>query len=148
MAIDDAAIFALAEYSTEMPLDKIEDLKTKVADGGNPRDAKLEIAFSAVEMLFGAVKAEKSKQRFLSVFSKHEKPSEMPVKKLEIRNWKLADLLIEVGMASSKGEARRLIEQGAVKINDAKKTDSNEVIEIKGEILLQVGKRNFLKIYV
>src|SRR3989338_2583953 len=148
MAIDDAAIFALAEYSTEMPLDKIEDLKTKVAGGGNPRDAKLEIAFSAVEMLFGAVKAEKSKQRFLSIFSKHEKPSEMPVKKLEIRNWKLADLLIEVGMASSKGEARRLIEQGAVKINDAKKTDSNEVIEIKGEILLQVGKRNFLKIYV
>ena len=47
-------------------------------------------------------------------------------------------------MAASKSEARRLIEQGAVRINDERKTDANEIIKIEGKILLQVGKRHYL----
>ena len=58
----------------------------------------------------------------------------------------LVDLLMETGMTTSKGEARRLIEQGGVKINDQKKTDPNEVIQISGEVILQAGKRNFLRL--
>jgi tyrosyl-tRNA synthetase len=61
--------------------------------------------------------------------------------------YKLAELLTETGLAASKGEARRLIEQGGVKINGDKATAANGDIEIGEEsILFQVGKRRFLKI--
>ena len=58
----------------------------------------------------------------------------------------LADLLVKVNLALSKSEARRLIEQGAVRVNDERKTDPKELVKIEGELLLQVGKRHFLRI--
>lgn len=110
----------------------------------DPREAKLELAKIIVGMYHGEKAGEKAKQGFLSVFSRGEKPAEIPSIKLQASSIKLIDLLIETKMSPSKSEARRLIEQGAVRINDEKKTDPNEVIKIEGEVLLQVGPRKFL----
>jgi len=147
MAIADEAMFEIAELSTEMPKDKINSLKNSVLNNKmNPRDAKLEIAKAVVQTIYDKKTAGESKEEFLKLFAKHEKPEEIQTCKLAAANYKLVDLLVETKLASSKGEARRLIEQGGVKINDEKKTDPNGIIQISKEIILQVGKRHFLKV--
>ena len=153
MAIDDEVMFELAEHSTEMPLEDIATIQGQVAAGTNPRGAKIKIAEAAVELVYGKAAAKRAKKNFLGMFSKHEKPSDIPSYTLYAIRYTLIDLLMETKLAPSKSEARRLIEQGAVRVNDVKKTDPNEEIKIRsageadeGEILLQVGKRHFLKL--
>ncbi|MDP2696071.1 MAG: tyrosine--tRNA ligase [bacterium] len=146
MAIDDAGMFALAEFSTEMPMAEIAKLKEQVEGGMNPRDAKFKIAAAAVELLYGVEGAKQAQENFVKIFSEHDKPTDIPMKQLAGAPRQLVDLLVEVELAPSKSEARRLIEQGAVKIDDVKKTDPTENIKIDGEILLQVGKRHFLRL--
>jgi len=80
-------------------------------------------------------------------FVQKEIPDEIEEKAVAAGSYKLADLLAETGLAASKGEARRLIEQGGVKINGEKASAANADISIGPEaILLQVGKRKFLKV--
>lgn len=146
MAIDDAAMFAIAEHATEMPLEGVKKIEKQVASGGNPRDAKLKIAFAVVETLYGSAPAHKAEKKFLQIFSKHEKPSDTPLLRISLSNLALIDLLVEIKAASSKSEARRLIEQEAVHINDEKKINPAEMINLSKEILLQVGKRHFFRI--
>ena len=149
MAIDDAAMFALAEYSTEMPMVEVDELKKEVgADKMSPRDAKLRIAFAAVEMVYGKTEAEKAEEEFVRVVSNKEAPSEVESVKLKMKSLNIVDLLVLVKMASSKSEARRLIEQGGVKIDGEKQDDPNKIILLEKEILLQVGKRKFLRILI
>ncbi|MEK7192433.1 MAG: tyrosine--tRNA ligase [Patescibacteria group bacterium] len=138
MSIPDNLIDKYRELLTDLP---VESLAKE-----NPREAKLELAKTIVGIYHGEKFAEKAKEEFLRVFSEHRAPKEIPVQKLESKNWNLMDLLMAAKMAVSKGEARRLIEQGAVRINDEKKTDPNEIIKIEGEVLLQVGPRKFLKL--
>jgi len=147
MAIDDVAMFALAEYSTEMPMEEVEMLKKKVgADKMSPRDAKLKVAFAAVEMLYGKKEAEKAEEEFVRVISEKGIPKQIPSLTLNPKPLTLVELLVKAKLAASKSEARRLVEQGGVKIDNEKQDDPNKVISLKKEILLQVGKRKFLKI--
>lgn len=112
----------------------------------DPREAKLELGRILVSMYHGDKVGDSAKEEFIKVFSQHGKPTDIKTVKLEKKHWGLADLLVKTDLVSSKSEARRLIEQGAVRINDIKKTDLDEEIIIEGEILVQVGKRKFLKI--
>ena len=61
-------------------------------------------------------------------------------------NYKLADLLVQTNLAASKGEARRLIEQGGVRIDGERASNASSEINLQGELLFQVGKRRFLKV--
>ena len=147
MAIDDAAMFALAEYSTEMPMEEIDKLKSGMAaDKISPKDVKLKIAFAAVELIYGKSVGEKAQKEFVRVVSNKETPSKVESAKLKVKSLLLVDLLVEVEFAVSKSEARRLIEQGGVRIDGEKQSDPNKSISLDKEILLQVGKRKFLKI--
>ncbi|TSC82156.1 MAG: tyrosyl-tRNA synthetase [Parcubacteria group bacterium Gr01-1014_19] len=112
----------------------------------DPREAKLRLAELIVTQYHGEKAGIKAKEEFIRVVSEGGKPAEIPTKKLTAGNLQLTDLVVESGFAQSKSEARRLIEQGGVKINDQKKSDPNEIIKISGEVLLQVGKRNFLRL--
>ena len=112
----------------------------------DPREAKLRLAKLIVSQYHGEKEAEKAEQEFIRGVSEGGRPSEVKSLKLKVQSYMLVDLLMETGMTTSKGEARRLIEQGGVKINDQKKTDPNEVIQISGEVILQAGKRNFLRL--
>jgi len=127
----------------------LTDAERNIAD---PREAKLELAKIIVTMYHGEQAGKKAKEDFIKVFSKKQKPEHIPVKKLDKLNLssssgeKLYNLLVKTELALSKSEARRLIEQGAVRLNGEKKTNPNEIIEIKGGLLLQVGKRHFLRL--
>ena len=113
----------------------------------DPREAKLELGKIIVALYHAKKAAEKACEEFIRVVSEGGRPSEIPRHKAAETAYRLIDLLVEINLATSKSEARRLIEQGGVKINDIKKSDPNELIETRKEILVQVGKRNFIKVY-
>ncbi|MCP6720185.1 MAG: tyrosine--tRNA ligase [Patescibacteria group bacterium] len=146
MAINDKAIFTLAEFSTEMPINRISHLKKGVAERKiNPRDAKLEIAFYVVKLCCDEKTAERSKREFIHVFSKKELPKKIPSLKIKKKKNNIVDLIAKA-QSTSKSEARRLIEQGAVKINSETKKNSREILTLQGGEILKLGKRHFFKI--
>jgi tyrosyl-tRNA synthetase len=107
---------------------------------------KVQLAKLIIKDFHSASEAEKAEEEFNRRFVKKEIPEEIEEKFLVSGNYKLADLLVQTNLAASKGEARRLIEQGGVKIEGEKVSSVQAEIELKEEILLQVGKRKFLRV--
>lgn len=112
----------------------------------NPRDQKLILAHAIVEQYHGVHAARKAQENFVSQFSKKELPTDIPEKKVKAGTYSLAELLVQLKLAASKSEARRLIEQGGVKINQVKVTEKPLTIGKKNNLTVQVGKRKFVKI--
>ncbi|MEK7097310.1 MAG: S4 domain-containing protein, partial [Patescibacteria group bacterium] len=95
----------------------------------------------------GAKEALKAQEHFVKTVQKKEIPEEIQMIKIQETRYKLIDLLLEVKLSTSKSEARRLIEQGGVKVNNEVVQDANREIEITKEgVLLQRGKRQFVKV--
>ncbi len=140
MAIDDGMTVSLAELSTTMPMSEIEGLKGMV-----PRDAKLKVAHELVQMICGKDAADMAQAEFVRVFSEGKAPTEVESYKVGSGAIALIDLLVATGTASSKSDARRLIEQGGVSMNEEKKSDPSEMITVSGQTL-RVGKHRFIKI--
>lgn len=113
---------------------------------GNPREAKLRLGEIIVEMYHGKGAGAKAREAFLNVFSKKEKPDDIPRISLHASALPLVELLVASKLVPSKSEARRLITQGAIRVDEAKKTNPLESISLGGEKLLQVGPRRFLKV--
>lgn len=141
MSVPDELVLKYSELLTDLPVEKIS---TQLKQ--DPRSAKLELAGTIVAMYHGKNSAEKAEEEFVRVVSKKEAPGKIESIKLKAKSLSLLDLLVETKMAVSKSEARRLIEQGGVKLNNEKQDDSNKVIVLDREILLKVGKRKYLKI--
>jgi tyrosyl-tRNA synthetase len=144
MSIPDDLIMQYYKLCTDVKEEALKIIEGEVKD--NPRDTKAKLAKLIVEMYHSLDEAEKAAGEFDRVFKNKEKPTEMPVKILELRTEKLDNLLIACDLASSKSEARRLIEQGAVEIEGEKITEPDKMIEVKDEMIIQVGKRRFVKI--
>ncbi len=111
----------------------------------DPREAKLELGRIIVDMYHGAGVGERAREEFVRVFSKKEKPEEMQELLIANRELPIVDLLLAAGV-TSKSEARRLIEQGGVKINDEVKRDADEILDLKSGDILQIGKRKFFRL--
>ena len=141
MSVPDGLVLKYAELLTDLPVEK---MATQLKQ--DPRGAKLELARTIVAMYHGKKDAEKAEEEFVRVVSKKGIPKKTISYKLKAKSLSLVDLLVETKMAGSKSEARRLIEQGGVKLNDEKQDNPNIVIVLSKEILLQVGKRKFLKV--
>ena len=146
MSIPDSLIVSYFTLLTDLPPDELEQVKRQLEDGKiNPRDIKMHLAREIVKMYHSAEDASAAENNFKQVFQRHEVPTEIPTHKIASAN--LIDILLEVGFAESRGEARRLIEQGGVKVNEEVVKDIAAKIEIdEKEILLQKGKRNFVKL--
>lgn len=119
------------------------DEERKISD---PREAKLALGKIIVGMYHGKAAGEKAEKEFIRVFSKKEAPSDIPEKKISKKNINIVDLLVETGMASSRSEARRLIEQKGVKINNEIAASADKIVVLDKQVLLQVGPRKFLRI--
>jgi len=146
MSIPDELIVHYYELCTDITPGGLEVIKKELAAGKNPRDVKAELAHLIVEMYYSAEAANQAAQEFEKVFSRREKPSSMPVVKMEARDIRIDDLLMDCKLASSRSAARRLIQQGAVEVSGQKIMDPFKTIQIKDEMVVQVGKRNFVKI--
>ena len=79
-------------------------------------------------------------------FSKKEAPSDVPEQKIGKKNINIVDLLVETKMALSRSEARRLIEQKGVRVNNETVLNADKIIILEKSALLQVGPRKFLKV--
>lgn len=146
MSIPDALMLRYYELVTDITNEDLlkiqQDLNT---DKLHPRDAKMQLAFTLVRLYHGTSAAEQAQAEFIRVFQKHDLPEtimEVMVDKAPI--W-LPKLMVQLELASSNGEAKRSIQQGAVKI-DGQKVVSD--IELSPEVgmVIQVGKRKFVKI--
>ncbi len=142
MALGDDVIFNCFVMCTDVGLEEIEEMKKAK---NNPRDDKARLAKELVRMYYDAETAKKAEQEFEKIFKDKEKPTEIEEKKIEPTN-NLIDLLTQLEMVSSKSEARRMVQQGGVKINDVKVEDFEKEIEVKDGDVVQVGKRKFVKI--
>lgn len=146
MSIPDEIIINYFELATEMPMEEIEEIKKELASGTNPRDIKIKLAKEIVKLYHTDADANQAENEFLNMFQKGGKPDEIEeisIKKAEIN---IVDLIAETKMVSSKSDGRRMIQGGAVKVDDVKIESHENVIQIGNGILVQVGKRKFLKI--
>jgi len=149
MSWPDGLIIPGLELCTDVFMEEInqidEDIKN---DKLNPRDAKAKLAKEIISTYHSSKDAEKAEQEFNKVFKNKEKPEDMPVCKLKDEKYNIVDLLIQTKLSSSKNQARRLVEQGAVKIGDEKIEDGTKEIIIKNKMVIQAGKRKFVKIKI
>ncbi|HBB02985.1 MAG: tyrosyl-tRNA synthetase, tyrosyl-tRNA synthetase [Candidatus Peregrinibacteria bacterium GW2011_GWF2_38_29] len=146
MSISDNLIIKYFELTTNVPLKEIKKMEKAMAEGENPRNLKVKLAHELVSFYHSKELADQAEQEFANIFSKNALPDEIEEKKFPKGEYKLIDLLAMSELLSSKGEARRMIQGGGVKINDEKVSDENMTIKLDKEYLLQVGKRKFLKI--
>jgi tyrosyl-tRNA synthetase len=125
---------------------QLDEVKHKLAAGVNPRDLKRELARKLVEKYYDKNSAVEAENRFDQIHLKKDIPNDIPEYVLKSDKL-LVDVLAEANLTASKGEARRLIKQNAVKINKNTINDINYMLRPNtDEIVLKVGKRRFLKI--
>jgi len=148
MSVSDELMWRYYELLTDIPAEEIAALRAKCDSGEiNPRNAKVDLARLIITDFHSADIAAAAAEEFERRFVAKEVPDEIDETKVAAGGHLLAELLAEVGLAGSKGEARRLIDQGGVKINGEKAADAKAEITIGGEAtLIQVGKRRFLNV--
>ena len=113
---------------------------------GNPRDLKAKLAKRIVCLYWGEEKAQKSEEEFNKIFREKNLPSKIQVLKVSKDIYPVVDLLFESKLVSSKAEAKRVISQGGVKINGKTLKDWRGDIKINGKIIIQIGRRKFVKV--
>ena len=147
MSISDDLMWRWFELLSFRPINEINDLKKEVKSGMNPRDTKILLAEEIIERFHSKEDAENAKNNFLDRFQKGAKPKDIETFSISLDDdIAIGNLLKESGLVQSTSEAMRLVKQGAVKINDEKIDDPKLSIEKNQELLVQVGKRRFLKI--
>jgi len=147
MALPDEVIIPCFEHWTNINLNEIRILEDKLKKKEiNPMAVKARLAYEVTAFYCGKLEAKKAAQEFKQVFSKKELPSLIPIMSFPRRPILLPDLLVKTKLASSKSEARRLIAQKGVKINGKTVGNWQETVLPKGGMVIQVGKRRFVKI--
>ncbi|MCM3715005.1 tyrosine--tRNA ligase [Alkalihalobacillus oceani] len=148
MSIPDELMVKYYKLATDLSMEEIEELERGLEDGSvHPRDAKMRLGATFVEMYHGKAEADEAVDYFKTVFQKRALPSDIPEAQWTGDNpvW-IVDLLVELKLLSSKGEARRMIQNGGVKINEEKVTDVQLQLQVEDGQVIQVGKRKFVKI--
>ena len=147
MSISDDLMWRWFELLSFRPINEINELKKEVKSGMNPRDTKILLAEEIIERFHSKDDAENAKNTFLDRFQKGAKPKDIETFSISMDDdIAIGNLLKESGLVQSTSEAMRLVKQGAVKINDEKIDDPKLSIKKNQELLVQVGKRRFLKI--
>jgi tyrosyl-tRNA synthetase len=148
MSVSDDLMWRYYELLTDLSADEIQGLKSSCESGiENPRNAKIALAKLVVRDFHSPGAADAAEDEFNRRFVQKEVPDEIEEQSVPAGAHPLAQLLTDTGLAASKGEARRLIEQGGVRVNGEKATGANSEIDVSNDgVLLQVGKRRFLKI--
>ena len=144
MSVSDALMWKYYEILTDMSLAEIEALKEK----GEPMQAKMDLAGRIVADFHSKEAAEEAASHFDSVIRKKEMPDEIPEKAFPSGAYSLSALLLNSGLASSRTEAKRLIEQAAVSI-DGRRAEADDTLNLAApgaSFVLKVGKRKFVRI--
>lgn len=147
MSIPDKLILRYYELCLDYYDELLVNVKKRLKSGENPMDLKLELAEGIVRQYHSDRDAKRERVEFIRVFSKEEAPKD--IKEFFIKKDKeiwIVEVLDNAGLVKSRGEARRLIEQGALRIDGEKINDFSLNISIKNEVILRLGKKRFLKL--
>lgn len=145
MSIPDELIVRYYSLLTDLSNEEIENIKNSLQTT-NPRDLKMKLGHLIVEMYWGKTEADNAQYEFVNVVQNKGVPTDIPEITLT-ENKTVAEIVMENKLAESKGELKRLIAQGGVKIDNEKCNDINYTVILENlPIVLKVGKRKFLKI--
>jgi len=132
------------ELCTNVPMNEVQIMMKEIVGGINPRDIKLKLAGEVLKMFLNEDAAEKGLVHFKKVVQNKEIPDDIEEKAVKAN--RILDILVEVGAVTTTSDARRMIKQGAVKLN-GRVADSIEIeLDFSDKILLQKGKRFFVYI--
>ncbi|KAB7671797.1 tyrosine--tRNA ligase [Bacillus sp. B1-b2] len=148
MSIPDALMGKYFELVTDLETVEIVQIKKDLHAGSlHPRDAKMLLAKTIVRIYHGLEAAEKAEEQFITIFQKGSLPEDIPsVEWTGNTHVSLLALLVELNLLSSKSEARRMIQNSGVRVNGEKVDNVDHEVAILNELVLQVGKRKFLKV--
>jgi len=147
MSIPDDLIIKYFRCLTDLEEFEIKEIKKAIMMGENPKDFKLHLATEIVTRFHDKEEAGKARERFNLQFAKKEIPFDIPEKSFELGVCEnLPQMLVDLKLVGSKSEAKRLVGEGAVKVDSAKIEDPNAPICVHKGMVIQVGKRRFLRI--
>jgi len=146
MSISDDMIVKYFKLAADADDDKVESVEKILADGKtNPRDVKRELGRAIVELYHGADAAQAAEQHFDKIIVQKDIPDEMD--EIELNSDQLlVEVIANAGLTKSKGEARRLIKQNAVKLDGETCSDINHTLTVGEKVIIKVGKRRFIKV--
>jgi len=146
MSLPDSALAIFFKLVTRYTPEQIARVEGELAGGEcNPRDVKMELAREIVAIFHGEAKAAEAERAFVRVFQERQAPEDIPEFRFT-QGATLVEVLSSSGLASSKSEARRLVEQNGVSLDGLVLREASSPLEVTGEGLLQVGKRRFLRL--
>lgn len=144
MSVPDALVRDWLVHFTDVPDERIDELTD--ASRTHPMEAKKSLAAGIVERYHGADAAREAREHFERVFSRREVPDDMPELTVPAGGVGLLAFLADEGLAGSRGEARRLVQQGAVRLDDERVTDVGHHLDPADGTVLRVGKRRFARL--
>ncbi len=146
MSLPDSAMPIYYKLVTRFTPAQIAEIEHGLANGTlHPRDVKMQLAREIVTIFHDEEAATRAEEHFVTVFQQRELPAEMPELRLA-QPTNIVDLIASAQLASSKSEARRLIEQGGVRLDGVVVNDIAHIVEAKHAMVLQVGKRKYLRL--
>jgi tyrosyl-tRNA synthetase len=149
MSWPDGVLSAAFELCTNLPIEEVIEIYRQLKETDvNPRDLKMKLAYEITKMNHGEAGASTAQDYFIRTVQKKEQPTVVRSEKLDIGSMNILDLLVKIGLAPSRSDARRLVEQKGIKINGVVVDDLKKEIEILSEgTMVQKGKIHFVKVY-
>jgi tyrosyl-tRNA synthetase len=153
MSISDAMMWRYYELATDVSLREIQSLKQEVESGKrHPKDVKCDLAETVIGLYHGKAAGQAAREEFNRVFSQREIPADIEIRRIErgAGPVRLTKLLPTLGLAPSVSEAQRLIESGAVHLNDERITSIKAELDLSQptDATFKVGKRRFLRLVI
>jgi len=148
MSIPDNLITRYFELITDLSNEQLEKYRLDLDSGSvNPRDYKMALARTVVNEYHGIEAAMKAEQDFVNLFSKKLLPEEIPDFNAS-EGESIIDLVVRINYAATKGEVRRLIQGGGIRVDSVKIQDVNDAVKYEGKesLVIQVGKHKFARL--
>lgn len=146
MEIPDELIIKYYNLVTDVHPDEVNKIEYQLKEGSvNPRDIKMNLAREIVTLYHGEESAKEAEERFKSVFQKGQIPEDIQTIQVKEDGFDLIEVLVSNEIVKSKSEVRRLASQGGVKVNGEKVEDLSTIVK-ESELVVQIGKKKFVKI--
>lgn len=147
MSISDSLICRYFELLTRVPMNEIKTMQSQMDSGQlNPRDAKMKLAVELISIFHSRQDAIEAMERFILVYSQRDIPEDIPeIQVVDTEVW-LPKFFMEHSLVSSTSEGRRMIQQGAVRVNGEKQ--EKEDLQLSEGMVIQIGKRKFIRIEI
>lgn len=145
MSIPDTLIAKYFTLATNVGPDKVKEVEKLLKEGSvNPRDLKMELARELVTFYHDEVLANEAQEEFINVFKKGGLPEDIPTFKADSSN--IIDVLVDSGLVASRGEAKRVIKGGGVKVDSEVVSDMNAEFDFSSKKIVQVGKKKYIEV--